>query len=47
MGAAGSWTVTVLTSSPGRYGHCREPVGHGAFWDWPGDTEVVIARKPS
>jgi hypothetical protein len=19
----------------------------GVFWDWPGDTEVVIARKPS
>jgi hypothetical protein len=18
----------------------------GIFWDWPGDTEVVIARKP-
>jgi hypothetical protein len=18
----------------------------GVFWDWPGDTEVVIARKP-
>jgi hypothetical protein len=21
------------------------PAG-GVFWDWPGDTEVVIARKP-
>ena len=19
----------------------------GIFWDWPGDTEVVVARKPS
>jgi SAM-dependent methyltransferase len=19
---------------------------HGVFWDWPGDTEVVLARKP-
>ena len=19
----------------------------GAFWDWPGDTEVVLARKPA
>jgi hypothetical protein len=19
----------------------------GIFWDWPGDTEVVMARKPS
>jgi hypothetical protein len=19
----------------------------GEFWDWPGDTEVVFARKPS
>jgi hypothetical protein len=19
----------------------------GVFWDWPGDTEVVLARKPS
>jgi hypothetical protein len=18
----------------------------GVFWDWPGDTEVVMARKP-
>ena len=18
----------------------------GIFWDWPGDTEVVLARKP-
>jgi hypothetical protein len=18
----------------------------GMFWDWPGDTEVVLARKP-
>ncbi len=18
----------------------------GTFWDWPGDTEVVMARKP-
>jgi hypothetical protein len=18
----------------------------GRFWDWPGDTEVVLARKP-
>jgi hypothetical protein len=18
----------------------------GVFWDWPGDTEVVLARKP-
>jgi hypothetical protein len=18
----------------------------GVFWDWPGDTELVIARKP-
>jgi hypothetical protein len=22
--------------------HCAE----GIFWDWPGDTEVVMARKP-
>jgi hypothetical protein len=19
----------------------------GLFWDWPGDTEIVLARKPS
>jgi hypothetical protein len=19
----------------------------GMFWDWPGDTEVVMARKPA
>ena len=19
----------------------------GFFWDWPGDTEIVIARKPT
>jgi hypothetical protein len=18
----------------------------GIFWDWPGDTEIVLARKP-
>jgi hypothetical protein len=23
---------------------CRSP--DGTFWDWPGDTEVVLARKP-
>ena len=22
--------------------HSRE----GLFWDWPGDTEVIMARKP-
>ena len=25
----------------------RERSPDGLFWDWPGDTEVVIARKPS
>jgi hypothetical protein len=19
----------------------------GVFWDWPGDTEIILARKPS
>jgi hypothetical protein len=19
----------------------------GVFWDWPGDTEVILARKPN
>jgi hypothetical protein len=18
----------------------------GVFWDWPGDTEIILARKP-
>jgi len=25
----------------------RERSPDGLFWDWPGDTEVIIARKPS
>lgn len=25
----------------------RQKSPDGLFWDWPGDTEVVIARKPS
>lgn len=25
----------------------RERSPDGLFWDWPGDTEVVLARKPS
>jgi hypothetical protein len=23
----------------------RSPTG--LFWDWPGDTEILLARKPS
>ena len=22
-------------------------VSEGIFWDWPGDTEVTVARKPA
>ena len=39
-------SVIVLTIRRGGAGAAREPFGRGIFWDWPGDTEVVMARKP-
>jgi hypothetical protein len=27
-------------------GMAHHPILAAIFWDWPGDTEVVMARKP-
>jgi hypothetical protein len=29
-----------------RNAHATLPSPEGIFWDWPGDTEVILARKP-
>jgi hypothetical protein len=36
----------VLTTSPARCALLASRSAEGMFWDWPGDTEVVMARKP-
>ena len=40
--ATGSATSSASCASSSR---ARSP--DGLFWDWPGDTEIVIARKPT
>jgi hypothetical protein len=39
-------SVTVSRTSPARCGSCCGHAPEGISWDWPGDTEVILARKP-
>jgi SAM-dependent methyltransferase len=47
LGRRHTCSVIASRTSPatcGSYSGRGSP--HGVFWDWPGDTEVVLARKP-
>jgi hypothetical protein len=49
-----SYDPTIYLGSAAHYRYGRPAYSllanrspEGIFWDWPGDTEVVLARKPS
>jgi hypothetical protein len=40
-----AYSVTVSRTSSARYWSCCRTIPEGIVWDWPGDTEVILARK--